>query len=121
MHPFALTATPSELKFISERDYGQDADRHLAALKTLMFDQPGRFPDGDSWYPLEVLELGANGITVGHEREFVICCLLVLAAIDSGHCFSHFRESKYSQIEPMLSSLPTELAELLLSAFAESR
>lgn len=121
MHSFALTATTSELKFISERDYGQDADKHFAALETLIFEKAGRYPDDDFWYPLEVLELGANSVTAGHEREFVICCLLVLTAIDSGHCFSHDRESKYSQIEPLLPLLPTEMSEVLLSAFAERR
>ncbi|SFG83783.1 hypothetical protein SAMN05518865_1202 [Duganella sp. CF458] len=118
MHPFVFTANPAELAFISGLDYGQDKARHYAELNKLVFEHQGKFKDGEFWFPLEVIELGANSIKPGHEREFVICCLLVLSAIDSGHCLSHDRESKYAAIEPMLFQLPDEFAGLLMEAYA---
>jgi hypothetical protein len=118
MHAFVLTATHAELAFIADRDYGQDKERHFAELCDLVFERNGVFKEGEYWFPLEVLELGANTIAPGHEREFVICCLLVLSAIDLGHCFAHDRESKYSAIEPMLYQLPDDLANILLEAYA---
>ncbi|WP_051294060.1 hypothetical protein [Pseudoduganella violaceinigra] len=118
MHPFLLTVTPAELAFISSFDGLQDEAKHYAALNELIFERNGQFEANEFWFPLEVVELGANSIKLGHEREFVICCLLVLSAIDSGHCFSHDRESKYSAIEPLLTELPCEYADLLLEAYA---
>jgi hypothetical protein len=118
MHPFLYTATPTELAFISGLDYGQDKERHYDELSELVFARNGQFKEGEYWFPLEVVELGANSIKPGHEREFVICCLLVLSAIGSGHCFAHDRESKYSAIEPMLFQLSDEQATTLLEAYS---
>lgn len=118
MHPLVLSATPAELTFIAGLDYGQDTERHYVELRNLIFERNGAFADGEHWFPLEVIELGANSVTPGHEREFAICCLLLLSAIDSGHCFSQDRESKYSSIEPLLAKLPDELAILLVEVYA---
>jgi hypothetical protein len=119
MHSFLLSASTAELSFIAGLDYGLDKDKHFAELQSLIFERQGEFRDGELWFPLEVIELGSNSITQGHEREFVICCLLVVSAIDSGHCFSHDRESKYSTIEPLLSQLPEELASLLTDVYSD--
>lgn len=119
MHPLLRTATSEELSFIAGLDYGQDKERHLAELRELIYQRDGQFKDGETWFPLEVIELGANSITTGHEREFLLCCLLVRSAIESGHCFSHDRESKYSLIEPLLTQLPHEMALLLVEAYSD--
>ena len=118
MHPLLRTATPDELSFIAALEYGQDREKHQVELNELIFEREGRFKGGEVWFPLEVVELGANSVTPGHEREFVICCLLVLSAIETGHCFSHDRESKYSAIEPLLYQLSDEMADLLVDAYA---
>ena len=120
MHPLVLSATPDELAFIANLDYGQDSERHFATLQDLVIERRGQFKDNETWFPLEVIELGANAITQGHEREFVICCLLVLAAIDSGVCATHDRESKFSVIEPWLGQLPADMALLLVDAYASN-
>ena len=118
MHPLLRTATAEELSFIAGLDYGQDRERHQVKLHDLIFRRDGRFAAGEDWFPLEVVELGANSVTPGHEKEFVICCLLVLSAIETGHCVLHDRESKYAMIEPLLSLLPHEMATLLVEAYA---
>lgn len=118
MHPLPRTATPDELSFIAGLDHGQDRERHQTELHELIFEREGRFKGCEVWFPLEVVKLGADSVTPGHEREFVICCLLVLSAIKTGHCFSHDVENKYSAIEPLLYQLPDEMAGLLVDAYA---
>jgi hypothetical protein len=120
MHPLILTATPNELAFIASLDYGQDKERHYEALNDLIFKRHGKFRDNEYWFPLEVIELGANAITQEHEREFVICCLLLLDAIDNGFCHTHDKESKFSAIEPLLGDLPNDMSLLLLNAYASN-
>src|SRR6476646_7315158 len=76
--------TPEELRFIAERDYGEDADLHLDGLR-LMVAQGGQFSEGQHWHPYEVVKLTSNRLTPGHEREFAASTLLVLAAVASGY------------------------------------
>ncbi|MCZ8292785.1 MAG: hypothetical protein O9312_04645 [Hylemonella sp.] len=121
MHPLLSTVKREELEFIATLDYGQSADEHFAALKSLVFERECNFKDGEYWYPYEVIELGSNSVQPGREREFVICCLLVLEAIKRGFDPAHDRESKFSAIEPMLSELPNEMATLLVEAYAADR
>ena len=80
---FALvkSASESELAFIAALDYGQDAERHLAALRAVCFEQGGVIRPDQYWFPYEVIELGAHSLREGHEREFAICTMLVLANV----------------------------------------
>jgi hypothetical protein len=118
MHPLISTAKPEELEFIASLDYGQGTEEHLAALKSLIFERECNFRDDEYWYPYEVIELGSYSVQSGREREFVLCCLLVLEAIKRGFDFTHNRESKFSEIEPLLPELPSEMATLLVEAYA---
>ncbi|HEY9105411.1 MAG TPA: hypothetical protein VIN58_01945 [Roseateles sp.] len=113
MHPLLATATPKELALIAGLDYGQDIREHLDALECLVFERQCKFRAGEHWFPYEVIELGTNSVKPGHEREFALCCLLALEAINSGFDPAHDRESKFSSIEPHLSQLPEALATLL--------
>lgn len=84
LHPLITTITESELYFIASRDYGEDSARHFEALRCVVFEQEGRFRDDQTWFPLEVVELGAYCLEPGHEREFFFCTMLVLSAIQHG-------------------------------------
>lgn len=121
MHPFLATARPEELAFIAGLDYGQDKVEHLAALESLLFVRRCKFLAGEHWFPYEVIELGTNSVKPGHEREFTLCCLLVLEAINDGFDSAQDRESKFSSIEPLLGQLPDDLATILLEAYAVGR
>jgi hypothetical protein len=117
MHPLISTAKPEELEFIAGLDYGQDKEKHLAALERLIFERQCNFKDGEHWYPYEVIELGSNAVSVGHEKEFVLCCLLVLEAIKRGFDSVHNQESKFIAIKPWLRELSNEMATLLVEAY----
>jgi len=118
MHPLISTAKPDELAFIAGLDYGQNASEHLLALKSLIFERHCNFKEDEYWCPYEVIELGSNSVHPGREREFVLCCLLVLEAIKRGFDSAHDRESKFSAIEPRLSEISSEMATLLVEAYA---
>ena len=99
---------PEELRFIAERDYGEDADAHLAALHAFV-ESGGQFREDQYWHPYEVIELGAHGLAPGHEREFAVCTLLVIAAVRSGFDTStdltgklEDRAADYDKLEPTL-------------------
>ncbi|TBR40599.1 MULTISPECIES: hypothetical protein [Dyella] len=78
------TITENELGFIAGLDYGQDRDRHEAALRLVINQQGGQLKKAQQWFPYEVIELGAHHLQVGHEREFAICTLLVIRSVRSG-------------------------------------
>lgn len=118
MHPLIATAKPEELEFIASLDYDQGKEDHLAALKSLIFERQCKFKAGEHWYPYEVIELGSNSVRTGHEREFVLCCLLVLEAIKLGFDSAQDQEGKFTAIEPLLGELPDEMATLLVEAYA---
>lgn len=65
---FVKGITTEELKFISMADYGQDSDRHLETLKTLIFEQDCIVTQDQNWYPYEVVELTRWRCEEGHER-----------------------------------------------------
>jgi len=114
-----LTATQAELRFIAGLDYGQEVDRHLAALNDLVFARGGAWQQDDAWFPYEVIELGSHELQPGHEREFVIATLLVVAAIRAGFDRKISLEEKLEARFDDYASLPAELSSLVLAAFEE--
>ena len=120
MHPLISTATEAELAFIANLDYGQGVGQHLAALNDLIFHRRGEFQDGDLWYPYEVIELGANSVHSGHEREFAICSLLVIHAVVSGFDTRTDLADKFSTVDFSIDNMPAELVELLLHEYSRA-
>lgn len=84
IHPLVKTITERELRFIAALDYAQDVERHLDALRAVIFQQDGHIMEHQNWFPLEVIELGAYSLEPRHEREFFFCTLLVLQALQNG-------------------------------------
>ncbi|WP_085306441.1 hypothetical protein [Colwellia polaris] len=76
MIEFIQTISEQEIKFIANLDYKQEAEKHAVALKKVIFEQCCETTEEQYWFPLEVIELGANSMQKGHEKEFVICTLL---------------------------------------------
>ena len=84
LSPTISSITEDELAFIGALNYGQQSDQHLVALRRLIFEQGGIPTAGQIWFPYEVIELGAHHLQPGHEREFAICTLLVIGAVEVG-------------------------------------
>jgi hypothetical protein len=108
---------PEELRFIAERDYGEDADTHLAELHKVV-QAGGQFREGQYWHPYEVIELGAHSLVTGHEREFAICTLLVIAAVASGFDTSTDLAAKLADRTADYDKLEPTYRESVLSAYA---
>lgn len=115
-HPLIKTITQSELRFIASRDYGQDSARHLESLRCVVFEQDGRFRDDQTWFPLEVVELGAYSLEPGHEREFFFCTMLVLLAIQHGES-SVDVERLFANAAEHYDRLESSLRDEVLRAF----
>jgi hypothetical protein len=120
LHPLVKTITESELRFIASGDYGENWDRHVESLRSVIFDQDGRFSSDQSWFPLEVVELGAYSLERGHEREFFFCTTLVLLAVHQG-VSSVDPEMLLSSIGHHYDQLEPELREEVLRAFERVR
>ncbi|WP_372375423.1 hypothetical protein [Xanthomonas axonopodis] len=109
--------TPDEVRFIAQRDDGQDAERHSQALASVVA-RGGRFEQGEEWYPYEVVELGAHILVRGHAREFAICTLLVIAAVADGFDLSTTLADKFQDRADDYAKLPPDLQQAILEAYA---
>ena len=114
---FLQSLKAEELRFIADQDYGQDSDRHFEALQEVVACG-GQFPAGEHWYPYEVVELTANALSPGHEREFAVCTLLVIAAVVSGHDKSIGLDAKFRDLAESYGNLEPTYRESILSAYA---
>ena len=127
--PLVTSATDRELEYIAGLDYGQDAQRHLDALRVVILEQQGKLQDGQRWFPYEVLELGSHGLVPGHEREIVICTTLVIEAVRSGFDTSTSLEDKFSDrssVDPAFAKMRLRAGERIdfknsLSGYASIR
>ncbi|MCD0278322.1 hypothetical protein JWH04_05065 [Xanthomonas melonis] len=109
--------TPGEVRFIAQRDYGHDAERHSQALASVIA-RGGRFEQGEEWYPYEVVELGAHTLVPGHAREFAICTLLVIAAVADGFDLSTALADKFQDRADDYAKLQPQLQQAILAAYA---
>ena len=113
------TMTDAELRHIAARDYGCDADAHLAALRRVLFDQRGEFVEGDNWFPYEVVQLCAHHLELGHEREFALCTLLVIRAVAQEFDRATSLELKFDDQAASYQALPPDLRDAILVALSE--
>ncbi|ASK94206.1 hypothetical protein KWH04_20025 [Xanthomonas campestris pv. trichodesmae] len=109
--------TPDEVRFIAQRDDGQDAERHSQALASVVA-RGGRFEQGEEWYPYEVVELGAHTLVPRHAREFAICTLLVIAAVADGFDLATSLADKFQDRADDYAKLPPDLQQAILAAYA---
>jgi hypothetical protein len=112
-----IAPSHDELVFIASLDYGQGAEQHLAALRSVLSERGGIVGDGQHWYPYEVIELGANWLQPGHEREFALCTLLVIENVAAGADTSTDLVAKLAGQAADYDRLPAPLRDLILSAY----
>ncbi len=112
-----IAPSDEELAFIGGLDHGQDAEKHLAALRRVLSEKGGIVGDGQHWYPYEVIELGAHWLQSGHEREFALCTLLVIENVAAGTDTSTDLAAKLAERAADYDRLPAPLRDLILSAY----
>ena len=117
LSPLIKSVSESELLYIAALDYGQDSRQQLESLRVVIFGQDGSLREGQIWHPYEVIELGANALKSGHEREFAICTLLVIQAVIDGFDSSTDLTVKFNDRAHDYDSLPPMLREEVLRAY----
>lgn len=79
----ARSMNPNELLAVAQADRGQDVQQHLAALRHVIGERDGMFPEGENWYPAEVVELVSHVPgRPGHEGCTAILLLNAFATLD---------------------------------------
>ncbi|MEM7359899.1 MAG: hypothetical protein AAF431_12435 [Pseudomonadota bacterium] len=117
---FIQTLTEEELRFISNLDYGCGAEKHFVVLKKVIFGQDGVGNYDQSWYPYEVIELGANWLQPGHEKEFTACTLLVIHNVMKGNDGSTDLDYKFESHAKDYDQLPEKYRSLVLAAYEQA-
>ena len=117
LEQLAGSLSDQELRFIAERDYGIDADRHLEALRSLIGPQRLVLVDDQFWYPLETIQLCANSLEPGHERAFAFCTLFLLDRFRQGLDYSVDLLTLFENGTTHYDALPIELRDAILDAF----
>jgi hypothetical protein len=92
----------------------------MLALRKLFRGQGRVISEGQDWHPYEVIELGAHSLIPGHEREFVACTLLVIAAIADGVDTSTTLAWKLDDRAADYDALPHGLREIVLDAYIQA-
>ena len=107
---FIKTITEAERDYISQLDYGQDAETHRKALDIVLANSGVVDTEQQGvWHPLEVIELGRNELVAGHEREFALCAGITLLTGSIGDEAEQIIDCHMEEIK----SLPTDLREML--------
>ena len=119
--PTISSVTEDELAFIAALDYGQKSEQHLVALRQVIFEQDGIPAAGQIWFPYEVIELGARHLESDHAREFAICTLLVIGAVEGGFDSSTDLSQKFHDRAAGYDRLPIALRAEILAAYANAR
>lgn len=119
MEPIELlkTLTAEDLLFIASRDYGEDVEKHFASLRRVI-EAGGLFQEHEYRYPYEVVQLGSHALLPGHEREFVACTLLVIAAVRSGYDTATNLGDQFAERMADYDRLDPALRESVVSAYA---
>lgn len=116
---FALigTASHAELDWIAGLGHPDEQARHRTALQQVVGPQQGRLHEDQLWYPYEVIERGAARYAPGHEREFVLCTLLVILAVQAGQRLDVDLAMQFDDLAATYETLPPVLRDTVLDAY----
>ena len=71
--------TDEEINYISNLDYGMEADLHKKELlKVISKNGIVDCQNTQNWHPYEVIELGSHVLQKGHEKEYTCCNAIIL-------------------------------------------
>ncbi|SHI04276.1 hypothetical protein [Marivita hallyeonensis] len=71
----ARRMTEQQIERVALADYGQDVQKHKTALSSLIASESLLYPDGDVWFPAEVVELTSHSPS---QPAFTECTAIVL-------------------------------------------
>ncbi len=106
--------TAEEMDQVARADYGCDVVRHRAALQVLLDDPALSYPEGELWYPAEVIELVSH--VPGKPGHVPCLAIVLLEALRGGDAQGHaaFRLEKQHD---RIAALPPALCNPILAAF----
>lgn len=110
----ARAASEEELQHIARADYCCGYDRHLPALRQVIFDQACVFSEAQGWYPSEVVELVSH---VPSEQGFAVATAILL-----NHCIHKgdlqgSTDFRWENNAAAYLALPRDLREPILAGF----
>jgi hypothetical protein len=109
----ARAMRPDELDAVALADYGNDAERHLAALKDVIRNRAGLFPEGEAWFPAEAVE------RVAHDPEapgFEGCTALMLVNVLAQGALQGDVSFRWQHLAPAYTSLRPSARDPVLAA-----
>jgi hypothetical protein len=112
---FLATVTDEERDFVAGLDHGQDRAGHRKALDVAIAN--GGVVDTATqgvWFPMEVVELGRNALSKGHEREYALCVGIVLQTGRIGDEIDDMVENHAADIAALPESLKLMLQEMIM-------
>ena len=110
----ARRMTRDERDHVARADYGCDAKRHRAALEVLLDDPAVAYPEGEYWFPAEVVELVSH--VPGKPGHVPCLAIVLLDALLSGdrQGNAEFRlQQQFADIE----ALAPQTRDTLFAAF----
>jgi len=114
LEPIARGMSKVEMEFISNADYGEDAQQHLAALKDLLVRDVLTFRLDEVLYPLEVVQLVSHVPGTGAHIRCLALILLDALETNDMRGDADFRFiNQWSQIQEM----PREFRAPFMAAF----
>jgi hypothetical protein len=105
--------TENELQFIASLDYGTQAEKHHNSIKSVITRDGIIHMETEYWFPYEVIELGANHLEIGHEREYTGCLLIIIINVLNGNDMTKFLDDYLYDRSTTISALP-ESEKLLI-------
>jgi hypothetical protein len=111
---FIKSLTEDEIWFIAGLDYKADLEKHYSALKKVLVRNGNIEMATENWFPYEVIELGANDLIPGHQREFTACLLIVMMNIKFGTDKTKDLDQYISDRLDFINSLGADLKNLII-------
>ncbi len=103
-----------EIEHVARADYGCDVVRHRTALRAVLDHPELAYPDGEAWYPAEVVELVSH--VPGQPGHVPCLAIVLLDALRTGDAQGN-AEYRLQQQFTELSELGSDLRDPLFAAF----
>jgi hypothetical protein len=110
----AREMTEEEIDHVARADYGCDMARHRTALQELLLDPALAYPEGEDWFPAEVVELVAH--VPGNPGHVPCLAIVLLDALRTGDSQGN-AEYRLGQQATAITALPPPGRDVVLAAF----
>ena len=110
----ARRMTRDEREQVARADYGCDVARHRAALEVLLDDPAVAYPEGEYWFPAEVVELVSH--VPGKPGHVPCLAIVLLDALRSGDRQGN-AEFRLEQQFAEIAALEPQVRDMFFAAF----